>query len=65
MQLSPPLEEGNPEECHLNTNNHYNKKLTPIARNLRTDSTKAESRLWCDLLSGKNRQVRVQKAAFD
>lgn len=34
-------------------NNHYNKNLKPLARNLRNDSTKAEIRLWCELLSGK------------
>jgi len=32
-------------------NNDYNKKLKPLARNLRTDSTKAEVRLWSELLS--------------
>ena len=34
-------------------NSHYNKNLKPLARNLRKDSTKAEIRLWCELLSGK------------
>ncbi|MFC5269910.1 endonuclease domain-containing protein [Adhaeribacter terreus] len=34
-------------------NNFYNKNLKPLARNLRNDSTKAEIRLWCELLSGK------------
>lgn len=34
-------------------NNHYNIKLKPLARNLRHDSTKAEIRLWCEVLSGK------------
>jgi very-short-patch-repair endonuclease len=34
-------------------NNHYNKNLKPLARNLRKDSTKAEIRLWCEILSGK------------
>ncbi|MCJ8164151.1 DUF559 domain-containing protein [Pontibacter sp. E15-1] len=29
----------------------YNQNLKPLARNLRTDSTKAEVRLWCELLS--------------
>lgn len=37
----------------METNNHYNKNLKPLARNLRNDSTKAEIRLWCELLSGK------------
>jgi len=37
----------------METNNHYNKNLKPLARNLRHDSTKAEIRLWCELLSGK------------
>jgi very-short-patch-repair endonuclease len=32
-------------------NSHYNKKLKPLARALRTGSTKAEVRLWCELLS--------------
>ncbi|WP_187263836.1 endonuclease domain-containing protein [Pontibacter beigongshangensis] len=32
-------------------NNQYNKKLKPLARGLRSDSTKAEVRLWCELLS--------------
>ncbi len=34
-------------------NNHYNQSLKPFARNLRNDSTKAEVRLWCELLQGK------------
>jgi len=34
-------------------NNHYNKSLKPFARNLRNNSTKAEIRLWCELLQGK------------
>ena len=37
----------------METNNHYNKNLKPLARNLRHDSIKAEIRLWCELLSGK------------
>ena len=37
----------------METNNHYNKNVKPLARNLRNDSTKAEIRLWCELLSGK------------
>ncbi|MGV3587488.1 MAG: endonuclease domain-containing protein [Adhaeribacter sp.] len=37
----------------MNTNNHYNKNLKPLASNLRNDSTQAEIRLWCELLSGK------------
>ncbi|QCR20971.1 endonuclease domain-containing protein [Pontibacter sp. SGAir0037] len=32
-------------------NNQYNKKLKPLARTLRSASTKAEVRLWCELLS--------------
>lgn len=32
-------------------NSSYNKSLKPLAKNLRTDSTKAEIRLWCELLS--------------
>lgn len=37
-----------------NKNNHYyNKKLKPFARNLRSGSTKAEIRLWCELLRFK------------
>jgi len=38
---------------HMEANNHYNKNLKPLARNLRNDSTKAEIRLLCELLSGK------------
>ena len=34
-------------------NNHYNQKLKPFAKAHRTDSTKAEVRLWCELLSKK------------
>jgi very-short-patch-repair endonuclease len=34
-------------------NNHYNKKLKPLARNLRNQSTKAEIRLWTHLLRNK------------
>ena|SRR3990167_9923776 len=34
-------------------NNHYNKNLKPFARNLRNDSTKAEIRIWCELLRNK------------
>jgi very-short-patch-repair endonuclease len=37
----------------METNNHYNKSLKPLAHNLRNNSTKAEVRLWCELLSGK------------
>ena len=34
------------------TDNHqYNKQLKPFAKELRADSTKAEIRLWCELLS--------------
>lgn len=33
------------------SNNHYNKKLKPLAKALRSDSTKAEIRLWSELLS--------------
>jgi len=32
-------------------NNHYNQKLKPFARSLRKESTKAEVRLWCEVLS--------------
>lgn len=37
----------------MHTNNNYNIKLKPLAKKLRNDSTKAEIRLWCELLSGK------------
>lgn len=33
--------------------NFYNKKLKPLARNHRNNSTKAEVRMWCELLSAK------------
>ena len=33
--------------------NHYNKKLKPLARNHRNNSTLAEIRLWSELLSNK------------
>jgi very-short-patch-repair endonuclease len=36
-------------------NNHYNKKLKPFARELRNKSTKAEIRIWCELL--RDRQL--------
>jgi very-short-patch-repair endonuclease len=32
-------------------NNHYNQNLKPFARSLRKESTKAEIRLWCEVLS--------------
>lgn len=32
-------------------NNYYNKNLKSFAKSLRNDSTKAEIRLWCELLS--------------
>src|ERR1700733_2349895 len=35
-------------------NFHYNKKLKPLARGLRNYSTKAEIRLWCEVLRNKN-----------
>ncbi|TXK44868.1 endonuclease domain-containing protein [Pontibacter qinzhouensis] len=35
----------------LPDNLHFNKNLKPFARALRSDSTKAEIRLWCELLS--------------
>jgi len=35
----------------MEQNNSYNKGLKPFARNLRKDSTKAEVRLWCEVLS--------------
>ena len=34
-------------------NNHYNKKLKKFAREHRNHSTKAEVRLWCELLRNK------------
>jgi very-short-patch-repair endonuclease len=34
-------------------NNHYNKKLKEFARNHRNYGTKAEIRLWCELLRNK------------
>jgi very-short-patch-repair endonuclease len=34
-------------------NNHYNKKLKPFSRGLRSHSTKAEVRMWCELLRNK------------
>lgn len=34
-------------------NNHYNKKLKSFAREHRNNSTKAEVRLWCELLRNK------------
>ncbi|WP_205501481.1 endonuclease domain-containing protein [Rufibacter psychrotolerans] len=37
----------------MEDNHHYNKKLKPLAKALRSDSTKAEIRLWCELLSKK------------
>ena len=35
-------------------NNLYNKKFKPLARALRNKSTKAEIRLWCEVLRNKN-----------
>ncbi|NDK57410.1 endonuclease domain-containing protein [Pontibacter fetidus] len=35
----------------MKQNNNYNKNLKTFARKLRTESTKAEIRLWCELLS--------------
>jgi very-short-patch-repair endonuclease len=35
------------------SNNNYNKKLKPLARNLRNVSTKSEVRMWCELLRDK------------
>lgn len=32
-------------------NSHYNQQLKPLAKNLRNDSTKAEIKLWCEVLS--------------
>ena len=52
-------------------NNHYNRKLKHLAKALRTESTKAEVRLWCELLSkGKSgyrflRQRPVDKYIAD
>ena len=37
----------------MDQNNSYNKNLKTFARSLRLDSTKAEVRLWCELLSKK------------
>ena len=34
-------------------NNFYNKRLKPFAQNHRNDSTKAEIRIWCELLRNK------------
>jgi len=34
-------------------NHHYNKNLKPFARTHRNDSTKAEIRLWCEVLRNK------------
>ena len=34
-------------------NNHYNSKLKAFARGHRNDSTKAEIRMWCELLRNK------------
>ena len=34
-------------------NNHYNSKLKLFARGHRNDSTKAEIRMWCELLRNK------------
>jgi len=34
-------------------NNHYNSKLKTFARGHRNDSTKAEIRIWCELLRNK------------
>lgn len=33
------------------SNDHYNQNLKPFARSLRKESTKAEIRLWCEVLS--------------
>ena len=35
----------------MKQNNAYNKNLKPLARDLRTNSTKAEVRLWVEVLS--------------
>jgi len=35
------------------SNNHYNKKLKPLARKLRNDGTRAESVMWREVLSNK------------
>ncbi|WP_210462299.1 endonuclease domain-containing protein [Rufibacter roseolus] len=37
----------------MEDNHHYNKKLKPLAKAHRAASTKAEIRLWCELLSKK------------
>jgi very-short-patch-repair endonuclease len=38
----------------MSGNNNYNKKFKPLARALRNKSTKAEVRLWCEVLRNKN-----------
>ncbi len=49
-----PLRRGKaPKALGDATNPHNNKKLKELARKLRTDSTKAEIRLWSELLRGK------------
>ncbi len=35
------------------SNYHYNKRLRPLARELRNNPTKAERRIWYELLSGR------------
>ncbi|MCC6684110.1 MAG: endonuclease domain-containing protein [Bacteroidia bacterium] len=37
----------------MTTYHHYNKKLKPFATQNRKESTKAEIRLWCELLRNK------------
>ncbi|WP_340103595.1 uroporphyrinogen-III synthase [Rhodohalobacter sp. 8-1] len=46
----PPLKGAMGDENNL----YYNKNLKNLARNLRNDSTKAEIRLWSELLRGKH-----------
>ena len=38
----------------MKDNHHYNPNLKAYARTLRKESTKAEIRLWCELLKGRN-----------
>ena len=38
----------------MSRNNHYNKELKSRARELRNNPTKAERKIWYELLSGRN-----------
>ena len=54
VEKSPPLKgEGERSELGDERNLHYNKSLKNLARNLRNNSTKAEIRLWSELLRAK------------